>query len=176
MFKPVSLVAFAIGTATMTSYVRSSSAISDDANQVGLAISKVLEGRLDTESLLGTKGATLSQLMEAVEELAIDDDQVPVDERTLRNAELLVLALPDNLPPPIVGVDPDGAISLTWSASRTRLFSVSVSDSARMAYAWMDGSDKGHAVERFSSPSLPTRFLSSLQSIIGNEAPALRAA
>lgn len=176
MFEPVSLIGFALSSSTWTDFVRPSSAISSDANQVCVAVSKVLEDRLDSESLFGSKSTVLWQLMTVIGDLTVDEDQEPVASETLHNVELFVLALPDGLPSPMIGVDPDGAISMTWAASRTRQFSVSVSNSDRLAYAWIDGSDKGHAVERFRSSSLTERFLTSLKSIVANDAAAIRAA
>jgi hypothetical protein len=177
MFKPVPVAAaLCLGYSALAGYECATSATSDEAIQVCKAASRVLRDREGSEVLYGNKATALSRMSEVVESLVIDDDQDAVPADALRNARQLLLALPDDLQLPQVGIDPDGAISLTWTATRDRMFSVSVSGSERLAYAWIDGSDKGHAVERFRAPSLPARFLSNLRAIISNDVAVLWAA
>jgi hypothetical protein len=60
-------------------------------------------------------------------------------------------------------VDPDGAIALDWIVSRHRMLSLSVAgDSDRIAYAWVDGTNKGHAVDRFDGAAVPLRLLQAI--------------
>ena len=60
--------------------------------------------------------------------------------------------------------EPDGAISLDWIQSRHRLFTLSISASNRLAYAWLDGTDKGHGVARFDGRTIPRRVLTNCDS------------
>jgi hypothetical protein len=177
MLEPLSMsIALCLGYSGLAGYARTTSAISPEADQVCEAATRVLKGRQGSESLFGTKALALSRLCVAIEGLVVDDDQGPVTSETYRNAESFVLALPDDLPLPEFGIDPDGAISLTWILSPTRMFSVSLSESERMAFAWLDGSDKGHAVSRFRPPSLPDAFMTILRSVVTNGSAALRVA
>lgn len=157
-------------------YTEPTSAISHEAHLVGQAASQVMRGRQSSESLFGPKAQVLSRLTLTVRDLYVDDDQDAVLPGAFRNASLLLVALPDDLPLPEIGIDPDGAISLTWLMSRSRMFSVSVNRSERMAYAWLDGSDRGHAVDRFRPPAVPPVFLSTLRLIVANDRSLVRAA
>ncbi len=59
--------------------------------------------------------------------------------------------------------------------SRTRAFSISVDDSGRLAFAWMNGSDRGHGVVRFQD-SIPAPLFSQLTDLIDDDRAAVRAA
>lgn len=74
--------------------------------------------------------------------------------------------LPENLPMPEVAAEPDGSISLDWIASRFRMFSVSVGANNRVAYAWLDGSEKGHAVAVFDGLTIPPNMRNGIESIV----------
>lgn len=75
-------------------------------------------------------------------------------------------ALPDRCPLPEITLEPDGAISLDWIQSRDRLFSVSVGQSSRLAFAWVDGVDSGHGVECFDGRNIPLRILQGIEAIV----------
>ena len=64
-------------------------------------------------------------------------------------------AMPDDLPIPEFAPEPNGSISLDWIASPDRLFSLSIGRNGRLAYAWLDGADKGHGVARFDARNVP---------------------
>lgn len=75
-------------------------------------------------------------------------------------------ALPDDFPLPEVAPEPDGSISLDWIQSRGRLFSLSVGSSSRLAYAWLDGAESGHAVASFDGGDVPLRVLEGIRRIL----------
>jgi hypothetical protein len=85
----------------------------------------------------------------------------------LQNAEMFLRALPEDLPTPEFAPEPDGSISLDWIHTRHRLFSLGVGPNDRLAYAWLDGTDKGHGVARFDGLSVPQRVLAGIQFIMG---------
>lgn len=66
---------------------------------------------------------------------------------------------------PGLAADPDGAVSLDWIVSRPRMFSVSCGPSGRLAYSWLDGTDRGHAVADFDGWTIPQRILHGIRSI-----------
>lgn len=99
----------------------------------------------------------------------------PVSLDALERAEIFLRSLPDDVPLPELSVEPDGAVSLDWLPTRTRSFSVSIGESDRMAYAWVDGTDRGHAVARSVSGEAPGRILEGLKRIVPHAA-AIRAA
>ncbi len=168
--------ALCLGYSALAGYARPSSAYSREAGEISDAACRVMQDRLGSESLFGKKMVGLSTLVATVDAVHVDSEQEPVSAPARVNAEQFLLALPDNLPMPEVGIDPDGAVSLTWFASRTQMFSVSIDESDRIAFAWLDGSDKGHAVARFRPPVLPGVIVSTLRSIVANGPVTLRAA
>ena len=87
-----------------------------------------------------------------------------------------VRALPEGVPLPEFTPEPDGSISLDWIRSRNRLFSLSIGRSNRLAYAWLDGADKGHGVVTFDSQNVPPRVLEGIKGIVGQGHAGLRAA
>ncbi|HLX60178.1 MAG TPA: hypothetical protein VKX17_02735 [Planctomycetota bacterium] len=99
-----------------------------------------------------------------------------IDPAALLNAEAFVRALPDAIPLPEFAPEPDGAISLDWIQSKTRLLSLSVGSSDRLAYAWLDGSDRGHAVAYFDGSSVPPRVLSTIESFVNHGNTSVRVA
>ena len=72
--------------------------------------------------------------------------------------------------------EPDGSISLDWIQSRARLYSLSIGHSNRLAYAWLDGADKGHGVVHFDGQNVPPRVLDGIKHIVGHGYAGLRAA
>jgi hypothetical protein len=99
----------------------------------------------------------------------------PVDEDAVLNAEAFVRALPDEVPMPEIAVDPDGSVSLDWIESRHRMFTISIPAGNRIAYAWLDGAEKGHAVAVFDGLSIPVKVRDGILSILGHANAAIRA-
>lgn len=90
--------------------------------------------------------------------------------------ESFIRALPDSIQLPELAPEPDGSITLDWIPSRHRLFSVSISASDRLAYAWLDGSDKGHAVARFDGERIPQKIIEGITAIMNHGYTTVRSA
>lgn len=150
------------------------SAISDEARAVRKAVTEIEQSTERSMALFGEKAAALSQLAALATECAENgwdgDDAVGIDPIAVRAAERFIRALPEDLPLPEFAPDPDGSISLDWIDSRNRLFSLSIGGNNRLAYAWLDGTDKGHAVARFDGQNVPSRVLEGIESIVGRHA------
>jgi hypothetical protein len=99
-----------------------------------------------------------------------------IDPVAVLSARRFLRALPDNVPLPEFAPEPDGSISLDWFASRNRLLSLSIGRRSRVAYAWLDGADKGHGVARFDGQNVPTRVLAAIKDTVGQGHAGLRAA
>ncbi len=91
-------------------------------------------------------------------------------------AEDFVSALPDDLPLPEFAPENDGAISLDWIGSRYRVFTLSINGSNRLAYAWLDGADRGHGVVRFNGVEISPRVLDAIRDVSRDEHALVRAA
>jgi hypothetical protein len=128
-------------------------------------------GRVESSgALFGNKTAVVSALWGLAQshtDLGWDGGQaLPVDRRAISLAVAFVRALPDECLMPEVAVDPDGAVALDWLVSRHRMLSVSFAgDTDRLAYAWLDGTDRGNAVARFDRKAVPTRLLQAVQAL-----------
>ena len=104
------------------------------------------------------------------------DEACAINPLAVFNAENFVRALPNFIPLPEFAPEPDGSISLDWLPSRHRLFSISVGTNNRLAYAWLDGADKGHAVARFDGDRIPQRVLDVISSILSHGNASFRTA
>ncbi len=133
----------------------------------------------DSQSLFGAKSRKLSELRGLVEECAEDDwdgyGASGIHPLAVKTAERFIRALPDSFALPEFAPEPDGSISLDWIQSKHRLFSVSAGTTGRLAYAWLDGSDKGHGVARFDGVSVPLRLLQGIQFTTGQGHAPFRA-
>ena len=171
-----------LGYAPLNAYARTArtgSAISHEAKTARDAASAVIGKAKSSKSLFGDKLAMIEQLHVLEGECTQDDwdgnGALALNLEALENAEELVLTLPDGFPIPECAPEPDGSISLDWIISRHRLFSLSVGSSDRLAYAWLDGTDKGHGVARLDGLSLPARILREIQAMVNHATTTLRA-
>lgn len=156
------------------------SAISPEARAVHEAATKVVKLTEESLALFGEKATALSQLSALEAECAEQGwdgaGATPMDPIAISLARRFVRALPDGIPLPEFAPEPDGSISVDWIASRTRLFSLSIGHSNRLAYAWLDGADKGHGVAGFDGRNVPPRVLDDIKHIVGHGYAGLRAA
>jgi len=183
MPEPVSVTTLGIcylaGYAALNVYARGGSAISFEAQAAQKAATAVVEAAERSQALFGEKAAALSQLRALANECAEQDwdgnEASAIDPLAVFMAEGFVRAMPDSLPLPEFAPEPDGSISLDWIQSRNRLFSLSIGAANRLAFAWLDGSDKGHAVSRFDGQTVPPRILDGIEAIVNHGHTSLRA-
>lgn len=182
MPEPVSTVGLCLlgGYAALNACVRGGSAVSKEAQEVRAAACALVERVEASQALFGKKAAAISQLTALANECAQEgwdgNDATAISSLAVSKATAFVRALPDDVPLPEFAPEPDGSVSLDWIQSRTRLFSLSVGTSDRLAYAWLDGADKGHAVARFDGESIPSRVLEGIKAILNHGYAPLRAA
>lgn len=180
MLEPVSTtVAIGwLGCAVAQGVVRKNSAVSCEAQTVRDAITAVVDWTERSQALFGHKSATISSLRALANECAQPgwdgDEAAPLHPAAVLQAENFIRALPDAIPLPELAPEPDGSISLDWLQARNRLFSLSIGAADRLAFAWLDGSDKGHGVARFDGHTTPLRVLEGIKSITDHA--SLRAA
>ncbi len=181
MPEPLSTVlSLCLGYVVLNGYRRNDSSVSPEGNYVAAGVRKVIKSAEDSQALFGAKSAALSELQHLADECASDDwdgnGALGVDLCAFWNAQDFVRALPDEFPLPEFAAEPDGSISLDWIRSRHQLFSLSVGTSNRLAYAWLDGTNKGHGVDQFDGITVPPRLLSQIQSILNNGKLTIRIA
>lgn len=168
------------GYATLTAYAGGNSAISPAAQAVRKSVVAVVTSAERSQVLFGEKADAISQLRSLANECAEPGwdggEASPLAPLAVRNAEKLVRALPDGIPLPEFAPEPDGSVSLDWIQSRNRLFSLSAGTSSRLAYAWLDGADNGHAVAHFDGEKIPHLVLEGIKGITLHGNAALRVA
>lgn len=181
MPEPVSVTTFGIcylaGYAALSVYARGGSAISTEAQAAQRAATAVVQSAERSQALFGAKAAAISCLRALAIECGQRDwdanNAKAIDPLAVVTAEEFVRAMPDGLPLPEFAPEPDGSISLDWIQSRNRLFSVSVGTSQRLAYAWVDGADKGHGVARFDGDRIPRRVIEGIREIMNHGIPTI---
>jgi hypothetical protein len=181
MLKSVSTLEICLlGYAALNAYARPGTAISTEAQSVTHAASALVNSAESSESLFGGKADAISRLRAIVSECGEDgwggSEACAVDPLALQNAEDFLRALPEGISLPEFAPEPDGSISLDWIQSRHRLFSLSIGPGKRLAYAWLDGADKGHGVAAFDGFSIPSRIHSGIQSTLRHGNASIRAA
>jgi hypothetical protein len=164
MLEPVS--ALTVGVA-LYALSRPASAVSSEAGHVR-AYAEHMVGRVEiSAALFGARMgvvASLRSLADSHAQAGWDGGEAaPVSRAAIDLAMDFVRALPDDCEMPEVGVDPDGAVSLDWLLSRHRMLSISFTGSSnRLAYAWLDGTDRGNAVARFDRQVVPKRLMDAI--------------
>lgn len=170
----VSLISTPAAYATLNAAARNGTALSSEADAIRKSASAVVEWMEQSVALFGEKNSALSEIRVVAAEHAQTgwdgEGAHPVSVSAANRAEAFVRALPSGLPMPEVAPEPDGSISLDWIESRVRLFSISVGESDWLAYAWLDGTDQGHAVARFDAERIPSRILYGIRETIGHAA------
>ncbi len=158
-----------LGYAAAQGVVRKNSAVSFEAQTVCDAVTAVVDWTERSQALFGQKDAAISSLRALANECAQPgwdgDEAPPLNPAAVLQAENFIRALPASIPLPELAPEPDGSISLDWLQARNRLFSLSIGAADRLAFTWLDGSDKGHGVARFDGHTTPPRVLEGIKSI-----------
>ena len=176
MSKPIpTITTTLVSLAALQALAYGSNAVSIEAHAVSEAAENVVKSVERSQVLFGAKADAISLLMALAGEYS-QDEITAVNPSALFMAERFVRALPDGVSLPEFSVEPDGSISLDWIESRNRLFSVSVGANSRFAFAWLDGSDKGHGVARFDGQEIPQRIIDGITAIAKNGNTSLRVA
>jgi hypothetical protein len=170
MSQSISTVGVLAGFTALQAFAGGGSAVSPEAEAISNAAIGILNSVEQSQALFGAKKAAISQLMAlAAEDQTVDPIAVLVAGQFLR-------ALPSAIPMPEFSIDPDGSVSLDWIEARNQIFSLSVGANSRLAFAWLDGTDKGHAVARFDGQQVPERVIEGITSIATNGNASLRVA
>jgi hypothetical protein len=169
MPEPISTtLGVAISYIALHGYARFGTAVSDEAALVSSSASAIVNAAEGSDVLFGRKAEMLSRLHDILEEHnAADGDSPPADPVAVRTVTDFIVALPDDLPSPDFAVEPDGAIELDWIARRGELFSLSIGNGNRLAYAWLVGMDKAHGVVRFNGTHVPEAICQGIKMVMG---------
>jgi len=102
-------------------------------------------------------------LIAEIEELVADSSKglapiagLPIDGATACAAIEFAFLLPRSLPAPEIAPDPDGEIAFDWLGPRQKMFSVSINNAGRIAFAGRFGDkSKIHGTEQLSEVCPP---------------------
>lgn len=170
MPEPLLTISLMAGYAALQSLTRQGTATCSMAGALRSNAVEVTKHVERSVALFGPKADALDHLYSVAMECSTPDwdgyGAEAVNLEALYRAERLLRSLPEGFPLPEFSVEPDGAISFDWLPTRTRNFSLSIGGSDRLAYAWLDGTDRGHAVARSSSGEVPKRILEELSRIV----------
>ena len=166
----VSVTSRPAGSLLLAIAAANGSAISDEAYTVRDAARAVRLADERSQALFGEKAEAISRIWEIASECSDPDwdgdGAAPSSIVAALSAEAFVRALPRGLPLPEPAPEPDGSISLDWIPSRHRMLSISVGDSIRLAYAWLDGADRGRVVARFDGIVVPRLIVEAIRSVV----------
>ena len=148
---------------------RHSTGLSDEAETICGVRSAIVRHVEQSQSLFGQKSSLISQAWEIFNESQSPgrkaDGESPVKTVALKEAIDFIRACPDGTTLPEIAADPDGGVCFEWISSRHRMLSLSLDGSGRIAFAWLDGTDKGHGVARFYAGQIPRLILEAINSI-----------
>jgi hypothetical protein len=153
------------------------SAISHEAGVVRAAAEAIVASTERSIALFGLKSRVIERIYEVAGECEQDgwdgEEGFGVPRSVIERSNSFIRALPAELPLPEVAPEPDGSLSFDWIAGRARVFSVSIGVSDRLVYAWIDGTDRGHAVARFDGDTVPVRLLDGIRELMNERVAAL---
>src|SRR5438067_4187705 len=116
---------------------RSGSAVSPEAENLRRSASDILKSAERSIVLFGAKNAVISDVHAIATECQMDgwdgEEGLALSPVVENRAVEFIHALPAGLPLPQVACEPDGGISFDWISGRTRVFSVSVGSTHRLA-------------------------------------------
>lgn len=174
------MIGMMAGMVALSPIARGESAVSHEAMLSRQAVTKVVQSSESSHALFGRKAAALASLHEMARECSVEgwdgNAGLGISPVALEHAKDVIRAMPNGLRLPEFAPEPDGSVSLEWAVSRHRRLMMSVGEGDRLAYAWVDGTDRGHAVARSDGFTIPHRILAALESILSHDGATFRAA
>lgn len=168
------------GMVALSPLARGGSAVSREAIASQTAIASAVRATESSRVLFGEKAKAIAALREMAFECACEgwdgNAACGIGPMALAHAIDFLRALPESFPLPECAPEPDGSVSFEWAFARHRRFMVSIGERPRLAHAWVDGTDRGHAVARFDGFNIPDRILQGLASLLIHERTAVRTA
>lgn len=168
------------GSAALSSHVYAESAVSPEAAIVRDDAADVVDRLENSQALFSKKAEAMNALEELTDECSADgwdgDGTVALNSGAVSLTKDFVRALPDQVPMPEFAAEPDGSVSMDWMQARNRMFSISVGPTQRLAFAWLDGTDKGHGVAHFDGTCVPPLIMDLILGIVNDGLATVRTA
>ena len=94
-------------------------------------------------------------------------DAPPLTKATISNVCAVLDALPPDLPDPEFSVEPDtGSLSIEWHGGYRRLFSISVGEQLRFAFASLNGVNSGYGTDQLTRGELPKALIETIRATV----------
>jgi hypothetical protein len=174
------LVPTIVATGHLALAMAGSTALSGEGRFVFDAATESVKSAEGSEAMSGNKNAVLSDLAKLGTDYADEGwdggNAAPIDPVAMISVRRFIYALPDDIPMPELAPEPDGSVSLDWGESKTRLFSLSIGPNNWLAFAWLDGADKGHATAQFDGVNIPSLIVDQIRKLVVNARAPIRAA
>ncbi|HSY50016.1 MAG TPA: hypothetical protein VLC46_14475 [Thermoanaerobaculia bacterium] len=174
MPEPVSLTHAPAVYAASNAAAGDGTALSAEAATIRRSVSAAMESMEQSIALFGPKTEAISEILAVAAEHGETgwngEGAEPISMLAVDRAVAFIRALPRSVSMPEVAPEPDGSISLDWICSRSRIASISIGVSDRLAFAWLDGTDQGHAVARFDGERIPSLILERIREAMGHAA------
>jgi hypothetical protein len=172
MHEPVSMTRLPDVYAVMNVAAGDGTAVSPEADTIRRSVSAAMESMHLSIALFGPRTEAVSEVLAVAAKHGQSDwdgeGADPVSVFAADRAIAFIHALPGSVPVPEVAPESDGSISLDWVCSRSRVLSISIGVSDRLAFAWLDGTDQGHAVARFDGERIPSLILERIRETMGH--------
>lgn len=145
-------------------FVRSNNGVSAEADALRSSAFELIRSSERSVALFGRQNDAIADIHLLAQECSSDSTRL--DPVAIELAEEFLRVLPEEIPIPEFAAEPRGSISLDWIQSRNRMFSLSIGSSRRLAFAWLDGTDRGHGVVAFDGRCIPRKVLEGINAII----------
>jgi len=149
------------------------SAVSEEASQVRQYAAEMTDHVTESRALFEPKSMVISDFRELIARCSTDNwdgyGALPVKGEIAERVIKLLYTLPESIRLPEVSIEPDGEVCLDWIGPFQRTISLSIGESDRIAYAWLDGTNRGHAVDKLTEEGIPNRILNQIMDIVGYE-------
>jgi hypothetical protein len=89
---------------------------------------------------------------------------VPVSQDTLRNTNVFLVSLPLSCPPPSIGAEPDGDLTVEWHFAPRHTLSVSITPTGDLHYAALLAPNRVYGTEAFFG-EVPERILNLIRQV-----------
>jgi hypothetical protein len=172
MFETISLVgATALACGYPHQLMRGNSGVSAESRALEKAATQMVSKSREAVSIDTAKNALVSRLWEMAEECGENDwngyEAAPLSLAAVEQAVEFIRAWPFEDDLPDCAPEPDGSVNLEWIYTRHRRATVSLDGGQRLAFAWLDGANKGRGVAAFQNGKMPHAILDSVRGIRG---------
>ena len=175
---PEPFTTVAAGISLACAVARNGNAFSPEGLELSSRAHGLLSAYEDSHALFGPQASLRARLGEIVCECGEADwdgyGAEPISGIAAALADEFLRSLPSGFPLPDLCAEPDGSLGMEWASGKHKRAALSFGASNRLAFAWVNGSDRGHAAVSFNGGSLPSLIESRINEMFENDDAAIR--